>query len=75
MRLTYITNTTSNLLLQPVQLMGECSKAHRIQQQPAMAAGRTGSARARVAGPSSPSAPGDAIPSMPILKCNLLLLP
>lgn len=39
-----------------------------------MTAGRTGSARTSVAGPSSPSASGNPTASMTTLKCELLLL-
>jgi hypothetical protein len=54
--------------------MRKSPKAHRIQQQTTMAAGGTSSARARVAGAPSTSAPRYHIASMTALECKLLLL-
>lgn len=67
-------NATTNRLLQTIQLMGQRAEAHRIQKQTTMTAGSTGGARARIAGPSGPSASGNPIAGMATLKSNLLLL-
>lgn len=54
--------------------MREGPQTHRIQQQPALAAGRAGGPGARVAVPSGPSASGDHT-AMAALERDLLLLP
>ncbi|THC93228.1 hypothetical protein EYZ11_007282 [Aspergillus tanneri] len=52
-----------------------CTETHRIQQQSTVTAGGTGGTRTGVAGSTGPSAPGNPIAGMAILKSNLLLLP
>lgn len=54
--------------------MRQGAKAHRVQQQAALAAGSTGRAGAGVAGSTSTAAPGNPIASMAALQGNLLLL-
>ena len=73
--ITYIINAIPNLGLQPVQLMRQGAQTHGIQHQPAMTAGGTGGARARIAGsPRAPSSGGAVGAGMAILEGDLLLL-
>jgi hypothetical protein len=71
---TYIFDAVADLCLQAVELVRECAKTHRVQQQTALTAGGTGRARAGVAGSSGSSAPGHPIAGMAALQGNLLLL-
>lgn len=52
---TYIFDAAADLSLQTIQLVRQCTEAHWVQQQAALAAGSAGSARTGVAG--SPGAP------------------
>lgn len=64
---TYVIEAILNLLLQPIQLMRKCPKAHRIQHQSAVAAGGTDGARTGVARAPNASASGDPIAGMTAL--------
>lgn len=69
----YIFDAAADLSLQPIQLVGQGTEAHRVQQQAALAAGGAGRARTGVAGSSCPSAPRNTISGM-ALQGDLLLL-
>ena len=66
-RSTYIFDAMADLRLQAIELVRERAKTHRVQQQTALAAGGTGSARAGAAGSPGASAPGHPIAGMAAL--------
>ena len=71
---TYMFEAMADLALEVLQLMGQGSQAHGVEQEPTLTAGGTGGAGAGVAVAARAAASGDTASMASSLKGNLLLL-